>query len=190
MVHPVMPFVTEEIWSYHPYRDGHLAVHAYPIPHLETIDPDVEAAEFDRAIGVTRQLRTWRDQWPRCRRKSSSGRPAAIRTCPNSSAGSVGSRWAWRTVTRWPPSPASASSPQMAWTWMRWQPACGPSRKRSRRDRQDREEARQRAVRRQRARRGRGRRAREARAPQGRAFRTGLRARRGGTVQHWMPRHI
>ncbi len=61
MVHPVMPFVTEEIWSYHPYRDGHLAVHAYPIPHLETIDPDVEA-EFDRAIGVTRQLRTWRDQ--------------------------------------------------------------------------------------------------------------------------------
>ena len=30
LLHPMMPFVTEEIWSYHPSREGHLAVHPFP----------------------------------------------------------------------------------------------------------------------------------------------------------------
>src|SRR3954447_20582304 len=30
LLHPIMPFVSEEIWSYHPSRRGHLAVHAFP----------------------------------------------------------------------------------------------------------------------------------------------------------------
>src|SRR3954453_2531609 len=30
LLHPLMPFVTEEVWSYHPSRKGHLAVHRFP----------------------------------------------------------------------------------------------------------------------------------------------------------------
>src|SRR5215204_905922 len=29
LLHPQMPFVTEEIWSFHPARKGHLAVHDF-----------------------------------------------------------------------------------------------------------------------------------------------------------------
>ncbi len=61
LVHPVMPFVTEEIWSYHPYRDGQLVIHPFPEAIGDRIDPGLEA-EFGRAIELTRQLRGWRDQ--------------------------------------------------------------------------------------------------------------------------------
>ncbi|MFI5028266.1 MAG: valine--tRNA ligase, partial [Solirubrobacterales bacterium] len=30
LLHPLMPFVTEEIWSHHPARSGHLTVHPFP----------------------------------------------------------------------------------------------------------------------------------------------------------------
>ena len=30
LLHPIMPFVSEEVWSYHPSRQGHLAVHPFP----------------------------------------------------------------------------------------------------------------------------------------------------------------
>src|SRR5690606_7918546 len=60
LVHPVMPFVTEEIWRYHPYRDGHLTVHAFPVADESRRDRAVEA-EVGGAIALTRQLRGWRD---------------------------------------------------------------------------------------------------------------------------------
>ena len=60
LVHSVMPFVTEEIWSYHPYRVGDLAVHDLPEADLTRVDPALEA-DFGAAIEKTRQLRSWRD---------------------------------------------------------------------------------------------------------------------------------
>jgi valyl-tRNA synthetase len=60
LLHPIMPFVTEEIWSYHPARRGHLAVH--PFPEADGSLRDAEAEEEMRAgIELTRRLRAWRD---------------------------------------------------------------------------------------------------------------------------------
>jgi valyl-tRNA synthetase len=60
LLHPLMPFVTEEIWSYHPARQGHLAVHPFPQADESLFD---EAAEDDVEGGIelTRRLRAWRD---------------------------------------------------------------------------------------------------------------------------------
>jgi valyl-tRNA synthetase len=60
LLHPTMPFVTEEIWSFHPARDGHLTVHAFPVADASLFD---ETAESDVAeeIALTRGLRAWRD---------------------------------------------------------------------------------------------------------------------------------
>ncbi|MCB0860472.1 MAG: valine--tRNA ligase, partial [Solirubrobacterales bacterium] len=60
LAHPVMPFVTEAIWEYHPYREGHLVVHQFPDSDSSRISEAVEA-EVGEAIAVTRQLRGWRD---------------------------------------------------------------------------------------------------------------------------------
>jgi valyl-tRNA synthetase len=60
LLHPLMPFVTEEIWSYHPWRGGHLAVHAFPRAEEARIDERAEA-EVGDGIGLTRRLRAWRD---------------------------------------------------------------------------------------------------------------------------------
>jgi valyl-tRNA synthetase len=60
LIHPMMPFVTEEIWSYHPAREGHLAVHPYPEASEELIDAEAEA-EVGDAIELTRRLRAWRE---------------------------------------------------------------------------------------------------------------------------------
>ena len=38
LLHPMMPFVTEEIWSYHPARRGHLAVHPFPVTEESLVD--------------------------------------------------------------------------------------------------------------------------------------------------------
>jgi valyl-tRNA synthetase len=60
LLHPTMPFVTEEVWSFHPARRGHLAVHPFP-----EADPALrdEAAEADVESGIrlTKRLRAWRD---------------------------------------------------------------------------------------------------------------------------------
>jgi valyl-tRNA synthetase len=60
LIHPVMPFVTEEIWTHHPARRGHMAVHPFPESDPSLLD---EAAESDigEAIELTRRLRAWRE---------------------------------------------------------------------------------------------------------------------------------
>jgi valyl-tRNA synthetase len=60
LLHPTMPFVTEEIWAYHPARDGHLVVHAFPAADDSLIDEDAEE-DVAGAIALTRNLRAWRD---------------------------------------------------------------------------------------------------------------------------------
>ena len=60
LLHPLMPFVSEEVWSFHPSRDGHLAVHLFPRSEESLFDADAEA-EVERGIELTRRLRAWRD---------------------------------------------------------------------------------------------------------------------------------
>jgi valyl-tRNA synthetase len=61
LAHPIIPFVTEEIWSHVPGADGLLMVRRYPEPDQTLVD---EAAEADvgRAIAATQELRGWRDR--------------------------------------------------------------------------------------------------------------------------------
>ncbi len=60
MLHPTMPFVTEEIWHFHPARRGHLAVHPFPAADESLFDEAAEA-EVEAGIGLTQRLRAWRD---------------------------------------------------------------------------------------------------------------------------------
>jgi valyl-tRNA synthetase len=60
LLHPLMPFVTEEVWSYHPSRKGHLAVHRFPEVEESLFDAGAET-EIEQGIELTRRLRAWRD---------------------------------------------------------------------------------------------------------------------------------
>jgi valyl-tRNA synthetase len=60
LLHPMMPFVTEEIWSFVPGADGQLVVAPYPAPDPALVDPAAEA-ELERQIGTVRAIRRWRD---------------------------------------------------------------------------------------------------------------------------------
>ncbi len=60
LAHPIMPFVTEEIWSYLPGRDAQLVVSAFPAAEETHIDADAETA-VEAAIAQTRDLRRWRE---------------------------------------------------------------------------------------------------------------------------------
>jgi len=61
LAHPLMPFVTEEIWSYTPRRDARpLVVSDFPEPDAELLD-DAAEVEIGAAIELTRNLRRWRD---------------------------------------------------------------------------------------------------------------------------------
>jgi valyl-tRNA synthetase len=60
LLHPIMPFVSEEVWSYHPARNGHLAVHPFAEADASLFDEAAEA-EVERGIELTRRLRAWRD---------------------------------------------------------------------------------------------------------------------------------
>jgi valyl-tRNA synthetase len=59
LAHPMMPFVTEEIWGYMP-GDSLLVVSPYPEPDRGRIDPEAEQ-ELERSIELTRSVRAWRD---------------------------------------------------------------------------------------------------------------------------------
>ncbi|HZO06860.1 MAG TPA: class I tRNA ligase family protein, partial [Solirubrobacterales bacterium] len=60
LLHPTMPFVTEEIWSFHPARQGHLAVHAFPEADESLFDQSAEE-DVETGIRLTQRLRAWRD---------------------------------------------------------------------------------------------------------------------------------
>jgi valyl-tRNA synthetase len=60
LLHPIMPFVSEEVWSYHPSRKGHLAVHRFPEAESQLFDSEAEE-EMERGIEMTRRLRAWRE---------------------------------------------------------------------------------------------------------------------------------
>ncbi|MFT3865436.1 MAG: valine--tRNA ligase [Solirubrobacterales bacterium] len=60
LLHPAMPFVTEEIWSFHPARAGHLVVHAFPTADPSLFDDEAES-DVAEEIALTRSLRAWRD---------------------------------------------------------------------------------------------------------------------------------
>jgi valyl-tRNA synthetase len=60
LAHPVMPFLTEEIWSYLPERSTDLAVAPFPRADSSRFDPAAER-EIDEAIELTRALRRWRE---------------------------------------------------------------------------------------------------------------------------------
>jgi valyl-tRNA synthetase len=61
LAHPMMPFVTEEIYSYLPSPGAEaLVIHPFPEPDQALVDEAAEA-EIGRAIALTRALRRWRD---------------------------------------------------------------------------------------------------------------------------------
>src|SRR4051794_30778995 len=60
LLHPTMPFVSEEIWRFHPARQGHLAVHDFPVADRSLFDVAAEE-EVETGIRLTQRLRAWRD---------------------------------------------------------------------------------------------------------------------------------
>ena len=61
LAHPVMPFVTEEVYSYLPSPSAEvLAVHDFPEVEDSLVDEEAEA-EIGSAIELTRALRRWRE---------------------------------------------------------------------------------------------------------------------------------
>ena len=61
LAHPVIPFVTEEVWGYLPGRaDSPLIVASYPVADAALRDPAAEE-EIEASIELTRGVRRWRD---------------------------------------------------------------------------------------------------------------------------------
>jgi valyl-tRNA synthetase len=61
LAHPVIPFVTEEIWSHVPGAGGLLMDHPYPEPDDALVDAGAEAT-VARVIAAVQELRGWRDR--------------------------------------------------------------------------------------------------------------------------------
>jgi valyl-tRNA synthetase len=61
LLHPMMPFVTEEIWSFLPGERGLLAAASWPERRLDAIDADAERVVGDLIEAVT-SVRRWRDE--------------------------------------------------------------------------------------------------------------------------------
>jgi valyl-tRNA synthetase len=60
LAHPIMPFVTEEIYGFIPHADGHLAVRRFPSVDQGLIDEPAER-EIEAVIEATRRLRNYRE---------------------------------------------------------------------------------------------------------------------------------
>jgi valyl-tRNA synthetase len=61
IAHPVIPFVTEELWSHVPGAEGLLMARRWPRADEALIDADAER-EVGRAIAAVQELRGWRDR--------------------------------------------------------------------------------------------------------------------------------
>ena len=61
LAHPVIPFVTEEIWAHLPGADGLVMARRWPDEVAQRVDVGVEE-ELARAIDAITQLRGWRDR--------------------------------------------------------------------------------------------------------------------------------
>src|SRR5437763_15830833 len=61
LAHPVIPFVTEEIWAHVPGAAGLLMAHPYPQAEPALTDAGAEDA-VGRAIAAVQELRGWRDR--------------------------------------------------------------------------------------------------------------------------------
>src|SRR3954468_18168257 len=61
LAHPVIPFVTEELWSHVPGTDGLLAV-ARITPADESLRDEAAEAEIAAVIEAVQALRSWRDE--------------------------------------------------------------------------------------------------------------------------------
>jgi valyl-tRNA synthetase len=60
LAHPVIPFVTEELWALQPGAEGLLAQQRITPPDPALSDPEAEA-QIGAAIEAVRAVRTWRD---------------------------------------------------------------------------------------------------------------------------------
>jgi valyl-tRNA synthetase len=61
LAHPIIPFVTEEVWRFVPGAEGLLAGRVGTGLEFTWVDDDAEA-QVGRAIDAVRAVRTWRDQ--------------------------------------------------------------------------------------------------------------------------------
>jgi valyl-tRNA synthetase len=61
LAHPVIPFVTEELWGHVPGAEGLLMARRWPAADETRVDPGAEA-ELERAIAAVQALRGWRDR--------------------------------------------------------------------------------------------------------------------------------
>jgi valyl-tRNA synthetase len=61
LAHPVIPFVTEELWAFVPGTEGLLMGRPFPAPAPARVDAAAEA-DVDRVIAAVQALRGWRDR--------------------------------------------------------------------------------------------------------------------------------
>ncbi len=61
LAHPMIPFVTEEIWAHMPGAEGLMAAHAAARVEPALVDDEAEE-QMARAIGAVQALRGWRDE--------------------------------------------------------------------------------------------------------------------------------
>jgi valyl-tRNA synthetase len=89
-MHPLMPFVTEEIYSYVPGARGSLAVRRFPQADERLLDQQAER-DMQLVIEATRRLRNLRD---------SIGVPAAVRLAARVTAGDDHARSVYERALR------------------------------------------------------------------------------------------